>query len=275
MDSLLQNTDNKQLINYNNEVLLSWNRCIDYEMSPNKILPKILCSEDRIKEKIIYYQLIAYFFDLYARKIKDMIIGEYVLLLYDKECTLLKFFESSSKIKNYFKKNGVKTGVSFEEESVGTTAISVCKKTQKPAFLFPEQHFAKFMKNFYTYAYPVCFDQDVSCFLGVVSEENLLARGLMAIVELLAHNITNECLRLKYNDGLNEYSGMNTINMNEKQLEVLKMSCKGYKEERIAKTLGVTLNTVKYHKKRIFKLLDVQSTNEAIFKALKMKIIKL
>lgn len=55
-----------------------------------------------------------------------------------------------------------------------------------------------------------------------------------------------------------------TQKLTSKATSVLKLSSNGKNEVQIAKELGISINTVKYHKKRIFSQLGVKNTAEAI-----------
>lgn len=63
------------------------------------------------------------------------------------------------------------------------------------------------------------------------------------------------------------------ITVTDRQLEVLNLMAKGLTGEAIANDLGISINTVKYHRKMIFRLLEVTSVSQAIVKAISLKII--
>ncbi len=58
-----------------------------------------------------------------------------------------------------------------------------------------------------------------------------------------------------------------------KQLAILELLAEGLKEEAIACKVGLSINTIKYHKKQIFGKLKVACTNEALVKATRMNLI--
>lgn len=55
-----------------------------------------------------------------------------------------------------------------------------------------------------------------------------------------------------------------TQKLTSKAAEVLQLASSGKTESEIAQTLGISMSTVKYHKKMIFKRLGVKNTTEAI-----------
>ena len=59
-----------------------------------------------------------------------------------------------------------------------------------------------------------------------------------------------------------------------KQLAILEHLARGLKEEAVAEVVGLSVNTIKYHKKKIFEKLDVECTSEALVKATKLNLIQ-
>lgn len=51
-----------------------------------------------------------------------------------------------------------------------------------------------------------------------------------------------------------------------RELAILKLLKKGFSNERISKETGITVNTVKFHLKKIFKKLDVNNRLQALNK---------
>jgi DNA-binding NarL/FixJ family response regulator len=61
--------------------------------------------------------------------------------------------------------------------------------------------------------------------------------------------------------------------LTDRQLLILGLLAKGLKEKAVADEIGLSINTVKYHKKKIFEKLEVECTNEALVKAFRMKLL--
>jgi len=60
-----------------------------------------------------------------------------------------------------------------------------------------------------------------------------------------------------------------------RQTEVLEKMAQGMTEYAISRELGVSLDTIRFHKKNIFKKLDVNCTVQAVVKGLKGNHISL
>ncbi len=65
------------------------------------------------------------------------------------------------------------------------------------------------------------------------------------------------------------------IKLTKNQILILKLLAKGMTEKAIAYEINKSINTVKYHKKEIFKKLNSSSSREAVIKALKYKLISM
>ncbi|MGL4492756.1 MAG: helix-turn-helix transcriptional regulator [Tannerellaceae bacterium] len=61
--------------------------------------------------------------------------------------------------------------------------------------------------------------------------------------------------------------------MRPNELVILDLTAKGYREHEIAKKLETDVNNIKYYKKGIMHKLSVHSMPEAIYYALKHKLI--
>lgn len=66
-----------------------------------------------------------------------------------------------------------------------------------------------------------------------------------------------------------------TETLTERELQVLELIAKGYRNKEIARDLSITERTVKFHANIIFQKLSVESRTEAVSEALRRGIIKL
>ncbi|MBL7796051.1 MAG: response regulator [Saprospiraceae bacterium] len=58
------------------------------------------------------------------------------------------------------------------------------------------------------------------------------------------------------------------VDLSDKEIEVLRWLSKGYSYKMVASEIGISINTVKFHLKKIYKKLQVQSAPEAVAKAI-------
>jgi transcriptional regulator of acetoin/glycerol metabolism len=168
---------------------------------------------------------------------------------------------------NILSRSGIETGVFFSEESCGTNAISLAIKLKQPVYLSPEQHFCDFFKSWHCYAVPLAVGGMIKGYLDVSTIEQAVKKELIAITQLLAEKIVNEY-------GAMGFSKMGEeIKLSYQQLIVLQLISQGLTTKAIALETGISVNTVKYHKKILFRRLGVQSTGEAVAKAINAGLI--
>lgn len=63
--------------------------------------------------------------------------------------------------------------------------------------------------------------------------------------------------------------------LSSKQIKILKLMAEGNTEKAVAARMGLSINTIKYHKKVLYRELKVNCINTALVKALKMGLISL
>ncbi|MFW6006630.1 MAG: helix-turn-helix domain-containing protein [Halanaerobiales bacterium] len=63
--------------------------------------------------------------------------------------------------------------------------------------------------------------------------------------------------------------------LNQKQIEILKFSAEGLTEKALALKLKISVNTIKYHKRKLYRILKVNSITGAVIKAIKDEYISI
>lgn len=61
--------------------------------------------------------------------------------------------------------------------------------------------------------------------------------------------------------------------LSDRELEILQLVAEGHPAKRIGEMLGITLNTVRFHNKKIYRKLHVQSQTKALYEARKRGLI--
>lgn len=143
-------------------------------------------------------------------------------------------------------------------------------KLKKPVYTTPLHHYCDLLKEFYIYAVPLNFKGVIIGYLVVFSLNDPIKTELEIITDLTAYKIINE-----FNiHGLSSNLHVSKkYRINKKQLEILKLLAMGIPDKTIALEKGITINTVKYHKKSIFKILGVECSIQAVLKCIKLNIM--
>lgn len=249
------------------EILLSWERCIKKNISHRLSSPRIVFQRETVLQNDDNTLLIT-IFERAVESISRFITTDYVLFLTDSEGILLAK-TGTKKTLNLVLNFGIETGASFSEESSGTNAISLAIKLKHPVYLAPEQHFCDFLKSWHCYAVPLEVGGLIKGYLNISTIEQAMQKELIAITQLLAEKIINQYQVID----LSEMTGIEEIKLTPQQLTVLKLISQGFTTEAVALETGISVNTVKYHKKKVFNKLGVQSIGEAVSKAINAGLI--
>jgi transcriptional regulator of acetoin/glycerol metabolism len=247
------------------EILLSWKRCIKKDISARLSSPCLVFQRETVLQNDDNSFLIT-IFERAAECISRFITTDHILFLTDPDGILLAKTGTKKNL-SILSRSGIETGSSFSEESCGTNAISLAIKLKHPVYLSPEQHFCDFFKSWHCYAVPLAVGGMIKGYLDVSTIEQAVKKELIAITQLLAEKIVNEY-------GAMGFSKMGEeIKLSYQQLIVLQLISQGLTTKAIALETGISVNTVKYHKKILFRRLGVQSTGEAVAKAINAGLI--
>lgn len=77
----------------------------------------------------------------------------------------------------------------------------------------------------------------------------------------------------EFNIEENEWSEAKTITLNDREKSILMLSAQGLTMEKIASELFLSADTIKFHKKNIFRKLNVKNITEAIASAMELALI--
>ncbi|MGM0501295.1 MAG: LuxR C-terminal-related transcriptional regulator [Bacillota bacterium] len=243
------------------EILLSHGECNAQGLSRNISKPKNRLTKEELKKNLEENKCLVKAFQESIAEIEEFITEEYLFLLANPKAAILA---KESDLKNNV---SIKPGMLFSACSSGTNAISLAKRLETEIFLTPEQHYCEFLKKWYCFTIPINYQNKTIGFLDVSVVKKEMQEELKAITVLLKDRILKKLDKFKRKDEL--------VELTCKQKEVLDYLSHGLTEREIASEMHCSINTVKYHKKIIFKELDVDSTRKAIVKGIKLGIINL
>ncbi len=243
------------------EVLSSWESCIKKCIPEQLSSPRIIIPRGT-SELTADSELLISVFEPVVKSIHHFITTNHLFLLTDPGGNLLA--DIGTKMAKTF---NIETGMSFSEESIGTNAIALAMKLKQPVYLFPEQHYCNFLKKWHCYAVPLIVRGEIKGFLDISIVEQDMKKEFMAIAQLVAEKVMNE-YSAAASPGISK-----EINLNSHQVTVLKLLSQGLTATAVALKIGISVNTVKYHKRKIFRELGVQSIGEAVAKAINTGLI--
>lgn len=250
------------------EVKLSWCRCRTLGLDRNA-KPHVVMDGCVLNSHLEFNKKLTNVFNSNLSQIINFIHSNYLFMLTDPEGILLSWTVTSN-LSNFLLHNqlNLTPGISFSEKNLGTNAIALAKKLRKPVLIFPEHHYCYYFSEWSCYAIPLIESGQIIGYLDVSSIEKTLPEEIIVVVNLLGEKIITEFSK----KGIKNENNYTKI-LTPRQSQILKLMTEGKTEIAIAFELGISLPTVKYHKKEIYKILNVTCINEAIVKAVKMGII--
>jgi len=170
------------------------------------------------------------------------------------------------------KDSSITPGICFAECVSGTNAIPFAEKFRESVYTLPLHHYCSFLKQWHLFSVPLFINDKFEGCLTFASISDPIKNEKLLITELLSDIIV-----LELKDTLNRQvcSETKTVRLTKKQIEILKLIATGNTDINTAIDKGVSLGTVRYHKTNIFKKLNVESSTQAVIKALKLKLISL
>ena len=157
------------------------------------------------------------------------------------------------------------------EESSGTNALSISMKLKKAVITLPQHHYCKFLSKVHLFSTPLWLSYNSVVYILLAALNQPIKKELMAITGLLGYQIVSE-----YMDRTKKVISSckkEQVKLNKKQLAVLQLLANGMTDKAVAAEMGLSFDTIKYHKKNIFRKLNVNCTIEAVVKAIKLNLI--
>lgn len=221
------------------EIIESHKRSMQYGISREKRSPdqKKLTSEELKAQWILNKDLMdvasGYIDEFYELLSPDL----FMIAIVDKEGYILHFCGSDA-IKTVFAERNCTPGYRWTEKDVGTTAISLCLKTQVSIQLNDKDHFCVQAHGFTSSAAPIFGDDDILEGVLVVSGKGHLVHPHTLIMVTSAARFIEKQLRLlRRNRELSIYSGFlgNVLESAETGLLTLDNDLRIWKANRKAK----------------------------------------
>lgn len=250
---------------------MSLGKCAKGGISREIEKPKISLKKHNLERKKANNREIIEKFKKSYKEIEFLLEQDFMFVLFDHQGVLLKKNVKEYDLKNKYK--CIEEGYKYTEKSIGTNVISLILGLQKPIYLAPEENYNKLLKYFHSVSLPLLYKEKL---LGGIAgyclnkerRDKSMKKKLISNSFLLKSRIIK-----KYKK--NNFEWRDKINLSQKQEKILYFLTNGFIEKEIAHEICCSNSTVKYHKKQIFDKLEVESTIEAIVKAIKLGIINL
>ena len=157
--------------NYEQEptyIIESKKMCIKLGMKPNELtMPKSIMSGVKLAEKKESYKEILDVVKFFSEKIIRSLEGTPILIVISDENGYLLDTLGDETIKSTIAQLGIKTGIQFREEDMGTNVVSLTLKQNHPLQLIGTNHFHEVLQNSACYGVPFHYT-DVNSLLGSI-----------------------------------------------------------------------------------------------------------
>lgn len=150
--------------------------------------------------------------------------------------------------------------------------MALSMKLKKAVYTIPQHHYCDLLKDIFLYAIPLYSNCEVLGYFALCRLSEKIEIDLKILADLTAYKLMNEFKVGKLHSFLSD--GKNCC-LTKKQIEILKLMASGIPDKVIASNQGISINTVKYHKKLIFRKLNVECTSQAVIKCLKLNILNI
>ncbi|MTK12235.1 MAG: EAL domain-containing protein [Clostridiaceae bacterium] len=187
-------------------VIESKKRCIELGMDPNELrIPKEIMSEFKLENKKEAYEEILDVVKFFSKKIIKSLDGTPILVVISDENGYLLDMVGDETIKSTMTQLGIRQGILFSENNMGTNVVSLTLKQNHPIQLVGANHFHTFLHNIACYGMPF-HDTDINCILGsicIMTEVSLHNSFFLMAITTVVDAIERELLLRKQNRKLN------------------------------------------------------------------------
>ncbi|WP_432409014.1 LuxR C-terminal-related transcriptional regulator [Wukongibacter sp. M2B1] len=206
----------------------------------------------------------------YGEKFSRITGKNFVILFITPSGTVIDIIYSDDKRGKGHKR--FKLGMSFDEKKIGKNAVVLSRDSNQPVKLLPEQHANGVLEKMCEYCVPLKISGNTIGYFDFITEKS---DELDTIIDI-AHVFKFYTHYLAMNNfNMVEFEQVDKVSLSKRQTEVLLKMAQGMTEYAISKELDVSIDTIRFHKKNIFKKLDVNCTVQAVVKGFKGNYIYL
>lgn len=187
-------------------VIESKKKCMKLGMDPNEYrIPQNIMSKLELDRKKEAYEEILEVVKFFSRKIIKSLDGTPILIVISDENGWLLDTVGDETIKSTIAQLGIRPGIQFNEEEMGTNVVSLTLKQNNPIQLVGTNHFHTFLHNTACYGMPL-HDTDMNILLGsicIMTEITLHNPFFLMTLTTVVDAIERELLLRKQNRKLN------------------------------------------------------------------------
>lgn len=165
----------------------------------------------------------------------------------------------------------IEAGFCFAEANAGTNAAALSIKTRKPAWTAPQQNYCSILTGCTLYSVPA-FDGRLPITLALITTQKQVSGWPVALLRQLVCSMD---LALQQASPPSRYAGKPVVRLTVRQRAVLQYITQGMTDRQISLELRISQETVRYHKKNLYHILNAQNAVQMAVAALRLGLLPL
>ena len=162
-------------------------------------------------------------------------------------------------------------GFCFAETHAGTNAAALSVKTGEPAWTVPQQNYCSLLSGCALYSVPAPTGH-LSVILTLITTQKQMSGWPVALLRQL---ICSMDLALRQASPPPRQTGRPAIRLTGRQRAVLQYIAQGMTDRQISLELHISHETVRYHKKNLYHLLNAENAVQMAVTALRLGLLSL
>lgn len=162
-------------------------------------------------------------------------------------------------------------GFCFAEAHAGTNAVALSVKTGEPAWTVPRQNYCPLLTECALYSVPAPAGH-LSVILTLITTQKQMSGWPVALLRQL---ICSMDLALRQASPPPRQAGRPAIRLTGRQRAVLQYIAQGMTDRQISLELHISQETVRYHKKNLYRLLNAENAVQTAVTALRLGLLSL
>lgn len=165
----------------------------------------------------------------------------------------------------------IEAGFCFAETRAGANAAALSIKTGEPAWTSPRQNYCSLLTGCALYSVPA-FDGRRPIILALITTQKQMSGWPVALLRQLACSMD---LALRQTSPASRQADKPAARLTVRQRAVLQYIAQGMTDRQISLELRISQETVRYHKKNLYHLLDAENAVQMAVTALRLGLLSL
>lgn len=164
----------------------------------------------------------------------------------------------------------IQPGFCFAEDHAGTNAAALSIRRREPSWTMPRQNYCRHLTGYALYS--ISSDTVPPVILTIITTQKQLSGWPVALLRQLICCMALDLRRIPPPPRRQEEP---PAKLTARQLTILRHMARGMTDRQLALELNISQETVRYHKKNLYRLLCAENAVQALARALRLNVISL